>query len=361
LHSPSSSAPNRGPNPTSSGPTTPAPVPPPTNPPGAFAVHVSGNRLINGAGSTIQLHGVNRSGPEYQCVHGLGIFDGPSDDSSVAAIASWHGVNAVRVPLNEDCWLGINGFPNGGYSAAQYQAAIAAYVQKLHAHGLYAILDLHWSAPATFPANWQEGMPDADHSPTFWSQVASAYQKDPATIFDLFNEPVGVDYPCWRDGCPYGGDPTNGRGQWQVAGMQQLVTTVRNTGATNVIMLGGLSFANDMTGWLSYKPTDPANQLAASFHTYNFNTCNSTGCWDAQVGPVAAQVPLVTGEIGEDDGAATFINAYMAWAEPKGISYLAWTWDTWGCGNGAVLISDYTGTPCPGMGAGYKAHLGALP
>ena len=333
----------------------------PTNPPGALAVHVAGNRLVDAAGSTLQLHGVNRSGTEYACVQGFGPFDGASDDASVAAIASWHGVNAVRVPLNEDCWLGINGFPNGGYSAAQYRAAIAAYVARLHAHGLFAILELHWSAPGAFAATWQEGMPDTDHSPAFWGQVASAYRNDPATVFDLFNEPVGVTYPCWRDGCLYGGDPTNGRGQWQVAGMQGLVTAVRATGATNVVMAGGLSFANDLTGWLAYRPADPASQLAASFHTYNFNTCNSAGCWDAQVAPVAAQVPLVTGEIGEDDGAATFIDAYMAWAEPRAISYLAWTWDTWGCGNGAVLISDYAGTPCPGMGAGFRAHLAALP
>src|SRR5207237_547296 len=161
--------------------------------------------------STFQLHGVNRSGTEYACVQGFGPFDGPSDDASVAAIASWHGVNAVRVPLNEDCWLGINGFPNGGYSAAQYQAAIAAYVQ-------------------------------------------------------------------------------------------QLVTPIRGAGASNVIMAGGLSFANVLSVWLQYRPTDPANQLAASFHTYNFNTCHDVACWDSQVAPVAAQVPVVTGEIGEDDG-----------------------------------------------------------
>jgi len=268
----------------------------------------------------------------------------------------WKGVNAVRVPLNEDCWLGINGYPTGGYTAAQYQQAIKAYVDTLHAHGLYAIVELHWSAPGAFQATWQEGMPDADHSPTFWSQVATTFKSDPATLFDLFNEPVGVDWPCWRDGCLYGGDPTNGRGQWPVAGMQSLVTAVRNTGATNVIMLGGLSFANDIAQWLTWKPSDPKNQLAASFHVYNFNTCNTTSCWDASVAPVAIQVPVVTGELGEDDGQATFINGYMAWADAKSISYLAWTWDKWGCG-GPVLISDYNGTPCPGFGDGYKSHI----
>jgi len=325
--------------------------------PGVLAVHVSGNRLVDAAGSTLQLHGVNRSGTEYQCVHGLAVFDGPSDDASAAAMASWHGVNAVRVPLNEDCWLGINGYPNGGNSAAEYQAAIEAYVARLHAHHLYAILELHWSAPGTFGATGQEVMADADHSPTFWSQVAMAFKGDAATIFDLFNEPNGINWTCWRDGC----DVTNGHGTWRVSGMQSLVTAVRGTGAANVIMLGGLNFSNDITGLLPpYRPTDPASQVAASFHVYNYNPCRTTACWDSDLLPVVAQMPVVAGEIGEDDGTAMLINAFMAWAEPKGISHLAWTWDSWGCG-GAVLISDYSGTPCPRYGAGYRAHLATLP
>jgi len=325
----------------------------------SLSVSVAGNHLVNGSGATIRLHGVNRSGTEYACVQGFGPFDGPSDDASVAAIASWQGVNAVRIPLNEDCWLGLNGYPDGGYTAAGYRAAVTAYVRRLHAHGLYAIVELHWSAPGSFGATGQEGMPDADHSPTFWRQVATALKSDPATIFDLFNEPFGVGSRCWRDGCTYRGDANSGsgRGTWKAAGMQALVTAVRHAGATNVIMLGGLSYANDLTGWLAHQPTDPAGQLAASFHTYNFNTCRDKGCWDSQVAPVAARVPVVTGEIGEDDGTAKFVNAYMAWADAKGVSYLAWTWDTWGCGHAPVLISDYRGTACPGYGAGYRAHL----
>ena len=46
------------------------------------------------------------------CVHGGQVFDGPADSTSVQAMAAWH-INAVRVPLNEDCWLGINGVSVG--------------------------------------------------------------------------------------------------------------------------------------------------------------------------------------------------------------------------------------------------------
>src|SRR5256886_4315107 len=71
-----------------------------------LSIAVSGNHLVDGNGQVIQLRGVNRSGAEYACIQGCGIFDGPSDGASVHAIASWH-TTAVRVPLNEHCWRNI--------------------------------------------------------------------------------------------------------------------------------------------------------------------------------------------------------------------------------------------------------------
>ncbi|MGZ6725063.1 MAG: hypothetical protein ACXVHK_29395, partial [Solirubrobacteraceae bacterium] len=53
-----------------SGVVQPAPAPPP---PATGALHVSGDRLIGSGGSSLQLHGVNRSGTEYACIQGWGI------------------------------------------------------------------------------------------------------------------------------------------------------------------------------------------------------------------------------------------------------------------------------------------------
>ena len=74
----------------------------------ALTLVVRGNHLVNGAGKTVRLLGVDRSGLEYACVQGWGFSDGPTDAASIAAMKAWR-INAVRVPLNEDCWLGING------------------------------------------------------------------------------------------------------------------------------------------------------------------------------------------------------------------------------------------------------------
>src|SRR5689334_15758866 len=85
----------------------------------AAGLHVSGNRLLDKSGRVVSLQGVNRSGPEYACVQGWGIFDGPNDSRSIGALATWH-VNVVRVPINEDCWLGINGI-NPRFAGANYR------------------------------------------------------------------------------------------------------------------------------------------------------------------------------------------------------------------------------------------------
>ncbi len=315
-----------------------------------LAVAVSGNHLVDAAGAPIRLLGVDRSGTEYACAQGWGIFDGPSDPASVAAIAAWH-TNAVRVPLNEDCWLGINGV-DPAYSGANYRAAIARYVSTLHAAGLVAILDLHWSAPGAELATGQQVMADADHSPAFWSSVATAFRSDPAVVFDLYNEPHDISWPCWRNGC------TTGAG-WRTAGMQSLVDAVRAAGATQPVMLGGLGWSSDLSSWLAQRPADPARAEVASFHVYNFSGCNTPSCWAATVAPVAAAAPVVTGEVGENDCASGFISSYLAWADSAGVSYLGWTWDTWDCPSGAALSTSYSGTPSA-LGLGFQQHLARL-
>ena len=164
-----------------------------------LSISIAGNHFVDGAGQTIRLLGVNLTSSEYGCVDGFGYDDGHFDDADAAAIASW-GANAVRIPLNEDCWLGINGQPNSNRGrpatdGAGYQQEIENYVADLNAHGIYAILDLHWTAPGNQVALEQQPMPDMDHSPAFWTSVASTFKNNPAVVFDLFNEPYDPTDP----------------------------------------------------------------------------------------------------------------------------------------------------------------------
>ena len=330
---------------------------------GPVGLHVEGNTLVDD-GKVVRLRGVDHSGTEYTCVQNNGIFEGPTDSTLAAAMLTWK-VNAVRIPLNEDCWLGINGV-NAEYSGSAYSSQIVSYVRMLRSQGLYVIVDLHWNGPGSTEAMGQLPMADADHAVDFWTSVATAFASVPGVLFDLYNEPY-VDtsnattedaWACWLQGCTIhaGGNVSS---SWQSAGMQDLVDAVRATGAKNVIMVGGLAYANDLSQWLAHEPADPTGNLAASFHEYNFNSCNDMSCWMTDIQQVAASVPLITGELGENDCGHAFIDMYIPWAESLGISYLGWTWNTWDCSSGPAVITAYDGTPTA-FGAGLKAHLTAV-
>ncbi|MYY85189.1 MULTISPECIES: cellulase family glycosylhydrolase [unclassified Streptomyces] len=331
-------------------------------------LRAQGNKLVDAQGTTHRLLGVNRSGGEFACVQGWGIFDGPVDDAAVRAIADWK-ANTVRIPLNEECWLGTANI-DPKYGGSNYRTAIDQLVRRVQNHGMTPILELHWShgqytgnsaGCADVHASCQKPMPNARYTPAFWTSVATAYKNDPEVVFDLFNEPyperatptTGQAWACWRDG-----GTCQGIG-YEVAGMQDLLDAVRATGAKNLVLAAGIAYANDLSGWVRHAPRDPAGNLAAAWHVYNFNACSTEDCWNRTLAPVAAAVPLVAGEIGENTCAHGFIDRVMKWFDDRGFSYLGWTWNTWDCSSGPALISSYDGTPTP-FGSGLRDHLRAL-
>jgi hypothetical protein len=272
-------------------------VPPIT--PVPLALRVSDNRLVNGRGTTIRLLGVNRSGSQYACIEDSGFFDGPVDDNAVRAMVAWR-ITAVRVSLNEDCWLAINGAP-AQWSGSAYQANIHAFVSRLHKFGLYVILDLHWNAPGTQKATDQQQMPDRDHAPAFWYSMAASFRSDPAVAFDLYNEPF-----------PDSNHDTTAA--WQC---------VRNGGSC---------------------PGVP---------------CWQAPCWNSQILNLSEHVPVVVGEMGNNDCTTSLIDPFMNWADAHGVSYLAWAWFTGDCAGEPALISSYSGRPTA-YGTGLKRHLQAI-
>lgn len=340
--------------------------------PHLLSISVRGSHLVNAGGKTVVLRGADTTGTEYACVSEGTIFDGTQEASraSIAAMRSW-GFNAARVELNESCWLGVQGV-NPQVSGARYRHAIVWYVHALNAAGMYVILDMHFSStggPAK--ATGQQPMPDERYAPEFWASVARAFVADREVVFDLFNEP----YPngntdseaAWECVLKGSADGTCRGVGYRAAGMQQLLDSVRRTGARNVVMISGPQYAGDLDRWRRYEPADPLHQLAASIHIYwrnrsapDWSPCYSSACWHHVLAPLAAKVPIVTGEFGELDCGDTLYPPYLRFADRHGISYLAWAWFDRHCAAEPSLITNYaTGKPTA-YGIGYKRHLHAL-
>lgn len=303
---------------------------------------------------------------EYACVQGW-VPNSNFSLASAQAMASW-GMDVVRLPLNQDCWLGTDGAPTAGAgSAAQYQARVRLWANWAQQAGLAVILDLHWTAPPGYRATEQQAMTDSQ-SATFWSQVAAAYKDDASVMFELFNEPYNWPNPsltwdCWRNGgCELSvknqsQNPQPGDAKFEVAGMQQLVNAVRDTGAKQPVIAGGLNYANDLTGWLAHKPVDPEGQLIAGWHNYAGQGCGTT-CWNSTITNFAANNPVLMTEFGYEDGDTGYFANVMSWADAHNIGYLPWAW-WWGDDIGSYrLLADAQFTPSSGEGVAFKSHLG---
>jgi endoglucanase len=87
-------------------------------------------------------------------------------------------------------------------------------------------------------------------------------------------------------------------------------------------------------------------------------TPSTKSCWTSQITPVLAKVPLIAGEIGENDCAGTYVSQLASWLDStKSASYLAWAWNAdMNCASGPGLITGYNGRLTP-YGVGYEDAL----
>jgi endoglucanase len=356
-----------------------------------LAIRVQGNHLVDSTGQLVQLRGANVSGLENTAIQGWakkpdGGYENWADanlgaEPDWSKLVSWK-MNVVRLPLNEASWLGYrcnaqSGSMRSADPGGNYQATVKQSVLDANAAGLYVILDLHWSAPQKVCPEGQAPMADKDNSIAFWISVANAFKGNPAVIFELFNEPFGhseypvamLDWQALRDGGSYfpfahqsssTGLVQTSNLSWQAAGMQAMLNAVRSTGATNVVLAGTMGWCGDLSRWLSYKPIDPAGQLAAAWHAYPWGSDSSKPAWSGVgdqykfAAAITAQMPVVITETGHS---FSFARALFAWADHNpSLSYLVWAWNPWGPWD---LIKDANGNPTD-FGIYYRAHLACV-
>ncbi len=310
-------------------------APSPTQPVAPGGYYVNGNTVCTGDGRPHIFHGVDRPSLEWDSA-GLNITR-----ADFALMSSTWNANVVRIGLNQDFWLAGSPLADPGYSALVDDA-----IHWAEMAGLDVILDLHWSDQGVLgscppSAGCQQLMPDAN-SLTFWSQVAARYANDGRVAFELYNEPHDVPWNVWLSG----GLTFQG---WQAVGMQQLYDAVRATGAQNLVMIGGLDWAYDLSGV-------PANRVAGYNIVYTTHPYTSTDGtsrpprdWDRAWGSLTRTDPVVATEFGvlNDLACTTGYDAQVIqYADAHFAGWTAWAWFPGGCTFPAI-VTDWAGTPSP--------------
>ena len=310
-------------------------------------IGVYGNRLITPDRNTVRLQGVNVVSLEWS-------HKGEQIHRSLkVALRDWQ-ANAIRLPVNHSFWFGRGKGKVTSNDAEAYRQLVDEAIAMVAGEGAYLILDLHsYGAPQ-------------EYAREFWLSAAERYANHPAVLFDLFNEPHGIDWELWRNGGEktYKDKKTGEAKTIQVVGMQALVEAVRSTGAKNVIIAGGLSYALKLEGVLEgYALEEPGGYgIMYATHFYNWHRG-----WQKHFLDVAEKYPVLVGEFGADVKKMSFFpgnkqESPYTWV-PDALAMvqkyqLNWTAFSFHPKATPVLIKDWSYTPTDFWGKYVKAALG---
>lgn len=322
---------------------------------------VQGPLILDAHGRPYTFRGVARDGLEFACrgdsyltPRYLALLGSP-----LPAVSGtfWYS-NTVRLPLSEAFWL--HGEPHQQCSPQSYQILVRRTVETLLLLHLNVIIDLQWgdAGGQSSGGTWQ--LPDED-SVLFWQQMASLYGRYPAVLFELYNEPhpypaTGNPWGCWRSGCQISNDSSNDFTcgchltlNYHAVGMQTLVDTVRQQGARNLLLVGGLNWGYDLSGLPQYALSGP--NIVYDTHPYPYQGKSTVDDWESGFGRISASYAVISAESGEYDCQASFLQRLIPYLDAHHISWIGWAWYAQGSAcTFPRLISDYTGTPEPAMG-----------
>lgn len=309
---------------------------------------VVGNRLHDTNGNEVWLQGANIASLEWSA-HGENVMK-----SAQVLLEGWK-ANVIRLPVKEEYWFNEK---NG----SDYRELVDNVITYAANRGAYVVLDLHRYRAAT-----------ADHA-KFWRDAGTRYKNHPAVLFDLLNEPHSTSWEIWRNGGfveqkRKGSDEDNflteaerkhNKQGFEAIGMQALLDAVREVGANNIVVVGGLDWAYDLTGILNGYALDEhadGNGIMYSTHVYPWKKG-----WQKKFLDVAEKYPILVGEVGADakkmdwmdhklqEDAETWVPDMLGVIQKYRLNWTAWCFHPKASPR-MLLDWDYTPTPVWGVPA----------
>jgi len=330
----------------------------------SLELHIKGNKIFNEKDQEVRLVGVNICSLEWNS-KGDNVIR-----SAYEVFSNWN-CNLVRLPLSQDYWFGtVSNWstPHPPDNGTQYRKTVDEIIELALSFGKYIELDLHWSNAGVWGQNiGQHCMPD-ENSLLFWIDAATRYANNPAVLFNLYNEPYDITWEVWKNGGTVTevkdkGKPEEKTFVYTAVGHQQLVNAIRETGANNIIIAGGVDWAYDLRGIAgSYALTDTpsGNGIMYESHIYPWKEWNGKN-HDSRVLCISKDYPIMIGEIGIDpDGQwgavsrPTWLRDMLDWIDINELHWAGWCFHKDATPN---MISDWNFTPTRHHGAIMKERL----
>jgi hypothetical protein len=325
-------------------------------------LEVQGNQIVQ-SGRPYHLYAIARSALLWADHHPEGCDgDDHFHDSDVELMKTWN-INAVRIGLSQARWFGR------ACDDSTYGARVEHAIDMANAHGLYAILELHWNdvggrAPCDGAcAPGLQPMPDADSIP-FWTAVAARYGDNPGVVFDVFDEPVppaDTEWPCWRNGGCTVSAFTAPSVSYEAAGMQQLVDAVRSGAPRSVVIVAGPDAGEDLSGVAQGFAIDGA-QIVYGVHMYKGRNYGPSD-WLARFGFLAATRPVMVTELGSFDCSADeslrlfdYLDAPLSDPSVR-IGWGIRSWNEPGDCAYPSILADWSGAPLGSLGDAARSRL----
>ena len=213
--------------------------------------------------------------------------------------------------------------------------------------------------------------PQEKHA-TFWKEVAGKFKNHPAVIFELLNEPHDIPWEVWRNGGPVfdqkkskevAAENAAPLKSFDSIGMQRMVDVIRETGAKNLIIAGGLDWGYDLGGVLDgFALADPnGSGIMYSSHVYPWKND-----WQGKFLAAAEKYPIFVGEVGADtqkmdflppekqEDPFTWVPDMLGVIQKHRLNWTAWCFHP---KSTPRVISDWNYTPTPFWGEFVKRAL----
>ena len=187
------------------------------------ALHTQGNRIVDASGQPVQLRGLSLFWSQWSGYYAPQTVDQLVDD--------WH-ATLVRAAL---------GIESEGYleSPADNEAKVVAVVERAIARGAYVIIDWHDHHASDHQAAALD----------FFTRMARKYGSEPGVIFEIWNEPLKVD---WQSVKSYA---------------TSVISAIRAAGGKNLVIVGTPNWSQDVD-LAAASPITGQPDVAYTLHFY---------------------------------------------------------------------------------------------